>query len=39
MRTDWETEAAVLRDDFRPDALDTAVLRHNDTCIHGCRYR
>lgn len=39
LRRDWPADAHVLRDDFRPDALDTAVLRHNETCIHGCRYR
>ncbi len=39
LRRDWPADTPVLRDDFRPDALDTAVLRHNDTCIHGCRYR
>ncbi len=39
LRRDWPADTRVLRDDFRPDALDTAVLRHNETCIHGCRYR
>lgn len=39
LRRDWPADTAVLRDDFRPEALDTAVLRHNETCIHGCRYR
>lgn len=38
-RRDWPADTSVLRDDFRPEALDTAVLRHNETCIHGCRYR
>lgn len=38
MRTDWETEAAVLRDDFKPDDLEAATKRHNKTCIKGCRY-
>ncbi|MBK7825192.1 fused MFS/spermidine synthase [Nannocystis sp.] len=39
LRRDWPADTPVLRDDFRPDALDTAVLRHNETCIHGCRYQ
>ena len=39
LRRDWPADTSVLRDDFRPETLDTAVLRHNETCIHGCRSR
>lgn len=38
LRTDWELEAAVLRDDFKPSELDAATARHNETCVKGCRY-
>lgn len=38
MRTDWDTEAAVLTDDFNPRELESAAQRHNTTCIAGCAY-
>ena len=38
MRTDWDTEASVLTDDFKPENLETAAQRHNTTCIAGCAY-
>ncbi|MEZ4448123.1 MAG: fused MFS/spermidine synthase [Nannocystaceae bacterium] len=38
LRTDWELDAAVLRDDFKPAELDAAAARHNETCVKGCRY-
>ncbi len=38
MRTDWDTEAAVLTDDFKPAELESAAARHNSTCIKGCSY-
>ena len=38
LRRDWPADTTILRDDFRPAELDTAVLRHNETCIHGCKY-
>ena len=38
LRTDWETDAAVLRDDFRPGELEAATQRHNKTCVKGCKY-
>ena len=38
MRTDWELEAEVLHDDFRPADLQEAAKRHNKTCIRDCRY-
>lgn len=38
LRTDWETEAEVLRDDFRPGDLEAAAKRHNKTCVKGCKY-
>jgi spermidine synthase len=38
MRTDWDTEAKVLTDDFNPQELEAAAQRHNTTCIAGCAY-
>lgn len=38
MRTDWNTEASVLTDDFKPGDLESAAERHNTTCIAGCAY-
>ena len=38
MRTDWDTEASVLTDDFNPAELENAAQRHNTTCIAGCAY-
>jgi spermidine synthase len=38
MRTDWELEAEVLHDDFKPADLQQAATRHNKTCIRDCRY-
>jgi spermidine synthase len=38
MRTDWDTEASVLTDDFNPAELESAAQRHNTTCIAGCAY-
>ena len=38
MRTDWDTEASVLSDDFKPEDLEAAAARHNSTCIKGCEY-
>jgi len=38
MRTDWDTEASVLTDDFNPAELESAAQRHNTTCISGCAY-
>lgn len=38
MRTDWDTSAAVLTDDFDPAELEAAAARHNTTCIKGCEY-
>jgi spermidine synthase len=38
MRTDWDTDASVLTDDFKPGDLETAAARHNTTCISGCAY-
>lgn len=38
MRTDWDTSAAVLTDDFNPRELESAAQRHNTTCIAGCAY-
>ncbi|MCB9750346.1 MAG: fused MFS/spermidine synthase [Myxococcales bacterium] len=37
-RTDWETSYEVLHDDFKPDELERAAERHNETCIRNCRY-
>jgi spermidine synthase len=37
-RCDWETNSAVLRDDFDPAQLEDAAERHNKTCITGCAY-
>ncbi len=38
MRTDWDSEASVLTDDFKPGDLESAAERHNTTCIAGCAY-
>jgi spermidine synthase len=38
MRTDWDTEVAVLTDDFNPAELESAAERHNTTCISNCAY-
>ncbi|NVB37609.1 fused MFS/spermidine synthase [Pseudenhygromyxa sp. WMMC2535] len=38
MRSDWDTDASVLTDDFKPGELETAAERHNTTCIAGCAY-
>jgi spermidine synthase len=38
MRTDWDTDASVLTDDFNPAELESAAQRHNTTCISGCAY-
>lgn len=38
MRSDWDTEASVLTDDFNPAELESAAQRHNTTCISGCAY-
>jgi spermidine synthase len=38
MRTDWDSEAAVLTDDFDLRELESAAQRHNTTCIAGCAY-
>jgi spermidine synthase len=38
MRRDWESDAKVLRDDFRPAELEDAARRHNQTCIRDCKY-
>ncbi|MCB9706002.1 MAG: fused MFS/spermidine synthase [Myxococcales bacterium] len=38
LRTDWELEAEVLHDDFKPADLEAATKRHNKTCLRGCRY-
>ena len=38
MRTDWDTSASVLTDDFTPEDLESAAKRHNTTCIAGCAY-
>ncbi|MFO7565805.1 MAG: fused MFS/spermidine synthase [Enhygromyxa sp.] len=38
MRTDWDTDASVLTDDFNPTELESAAQRHNTTCISGCAY-
>ncbi len=38
LRTDWEIDAEVLHDDFKPADLEQAAKRHNKTCIHDCRY-
>lgn len=38
MRTDWDTEASVLGDDFQPEDLEAAAAHHNSTCIKGCDY-
>jgi spermidine synthase len=39
LRTDWETDFKVLHDDFPPEHLESAVERHNETCIKNCRYQ
>lgn len=38
MRTDWDTNARVLSDDFDPKELEAAIQRHNRTCIRDCAY-
>ena len=38
LRSDWDTEAQVLTDDFNPAELESAAQRHNTTCISGCAY-
>ncbi len=38
-RTDWETDYEVLHDDFKPEELERAASRHNETCIRNCRYK
>lgn len=38
MRTDWELDAEVLHDDFKPADLEAATKRHNRTCVRDCRY-
>ena len=38
MRTDWDTDARSLSDDFDPKELESAAQRHNTTCIAGCAY-
>jgi len=38
LRTDWELDAEVLHDDFKPADLQQAAKRHNKTCISDCRY-
>ncbi len=39
LRRDWELDAELLRDDFKPAQLEQATHRHNITCIRGCRYQ
>ncbi|MGB1699883.1 MAG: hypothetical protein ACPHRO_08020, partial [Nannocystaceae bacterium] len=38
LRTDWSTDAAVLRDDFQPNELERAAARYNETCVYDCAY-
>lgn len=38
MRTDWDSRAEVLTDDFDMRELESAAQRHNTTCIAGCAY-
>jgi spermidine synthase len=38
LRRDWEADAQVLRDDFKPAELEAAAGRHNQTCVKNCRY-
>jgi len=38
LRTDWSTDAAILRDDFPPEELKQAAARHNETCLFNCAY-
>lgn len=39
LRRDWDPDAEVLRDDFKPADLEAAAARHNTTCVRGCRYQ
>jgi spermidine synthase len=38
LRTDWNSAAPVLRDDFKPEELERAAARHNETCLFDCAY-